>query len=103
MKPYVQISECKTVAELLEDPARWQKKCYATNKQRVVCNFDSPEAAHFCLVGAMWKIYGTHSENYNKVVNVVLEKYNKWSPSLFNDDSDTTHEMVMEVVREAGI
>ena len=47
------------VLQLLSDPKHWTQDANARNSKGVKCELDSPDAQCFCLVGAIYKCYGT--------------------------------------------
>lgn len=52
------LSQCKTVAEIFADPARWTQGAMARRADRRLCSRFSHEAVCFCLAGAINQIYG---------------------------------------------
>lgn len=109
MKPkYKPVKDCKTVAELLADPKRWTKGCFARNEIGRKVNCYDESAVCWCLEGAFSRIYGdTYKDTHalwQKFAGTVLSS----NPSFlclpdFNDDPKTTHKQVMAVVKTAGI
>jgi Fe-S-cluster formation regulator IscX/YfhJ len=103
MKP---ISECKTVAELLESPERWKQgnawgakdKQFAATREEATC---------FCVIGAIAYIYG---DEYGSVTMKCFDMRKKLELIVgthaivnWNDDPNRTHTEVLEAVRKAGI
>lgn len=96
------ISECTTVAELLEDPARWTKKTSARNRAGYSAGPKGLDACCWCLRGAITRIYSDHPT----MLMSALEKVHQLLPgveSLENWNDDSTHAEVLELVRRAGI
>lgn len=123
------IAECMTVAELLEDPERWTKGAMAYDipasqvkkiqlgqyRDRHMCpsrgDISSPQPQCFCVVGAQLRLnIGIHDKRvgtaivkfYPRFVELA-DKADQTIEVYFNDHPDTTHEMVMAVVKEAGV
>jgi hypothetical protein len=99
MKP---INECKTVAELLEDPSRWTKfisKGIRLDNNIAIISYDPSKTNCFCLMGALDQIYGPMWD----IPKGKLERTIGGNIVCFNDAFETTHEMVLNVVRKAGI
>jgi len=96
-----------TVKELLSDPKSWTQFPAAQDKNGSPVFTDDPTAVCWCLSGAVQKVYGPEIEIpiYDKIRAAIR----KFHPMLidnvvfFNDDPNTTHEMVMQVLEEAGV
>lgn len=97
---YKPVSECKTVAELLEDPARWTKGSGARDGsgRPVVCN--AKEAVTWCILGGAGKIHGDLTCEVRAALQDVTKAF---YISDWNDAPERTHAEVLAAVREAGI
>jgi len=69
-----------------------------------------PSVACWCLTGAMATVYGADKFNfaYEKVYRAIVKLFPYYDDDgrpvvSFNDDPSTTHEMVMQVLEEAGV
>jgi hypothetical protein len=106
MKP---INECKTVAELLESPERWTKGEYAKDNDDNQIDVFDPRATCFCVQGAIQRVYKRSNDlNDEKLkLETLLKQMELIGECGFlcdwNDNPETTHEMVLDVVRRAGI
>lgn len=94
----------KTVAELLEDPARWTQGASAKSAKGREVSLEGRAAVCWCLLGAIQKIHGNGDDDEfldicKKVRAHVSPKF--FSLADFNDKSD--HRTVLKVVRKAGI
>lgn len=124
------ISQCKTVAELLEDPERWARGWFAYDlPQSELAKLTEDELElhrcfesqngivpqSFCLLGAMRHVGYTAEQidQYDEVIKAVVkakhpffkdlwEAYNG-NVAIFNDHPAITHEMLLEVVKELKI
>jgi hypothetical protein len=99
------------VWKLLSDQSRWTKgalsrDCYgspifsvieAGYMESFVAACRSPEAVSWCVIGAIWKVYGYDYP----------EKYYQLSRRVFNlsawNDHDTTHEELISVLKELDL
>lgn len=93
----------KTVLDLFDGhPERWIRRITAKDKHGQVTYGGSPEACSWCLLGAIYEIYP-----YHEVDNIKQKLYNQLgndSPIVhFNDSMDTTFDMVVDLVRKAGV
>lgn len=100
MSTYKPIDECRTVEELLSDPARWTQGCFAKSANNKPRRWYAEDACKFCLVGAMYRVYG---ETANAQIYDQLRDVTGIEVSIFNDDPSRTHAEVLEAVRKAGI
>ena len=96
--------EIMTVKELLSDPKRWTKHANARDSNGQDCNLRSPEAVCWCITGAMSKVRNeSYEAMYHKVMKAIIKLFDGNGIVAFNDDPNTTHEMVMQVLEEAGV
>lgn len=97
------INECKTVAELLEDPGRWTKKANARTWWRFSTDPNASNARCWCIMGAIQKIYGPgrNAIEISRISNCLPSTCGAIVP--FNDHPNTTHAEVLDAVRKAGI
>lgn len=94
----------KTVADLLKDPNRWCQGRLACAASGDECDSDSAAAVRWCLVGACDYVYGsTMDDAFLKIKRAIEDLGFAGPPALFNDAEQTTHNMIMEVVRKAGV
>jgi hypothetical protein len=103
MKP---ISECKTVAELLESPERWAQGFFAFNQDGDTRSPRSDEACKWCVFGAIKRIYSGSAEDeaFYKLNDIIHESDPRFILMVnWNDDPKRTHAEVLEAVRKAGI
>lgn len=93
--------------ELIADKDKWAKHTFAIDKEGCSVRPESPDACKWCMYGAVMNL--NRVLNYNKVVSKLMVSIgrlygNKWhSPSSFNDDESTTHEMVVTVLKDADL
>jgi hypothetical protein len=99
------ITECKTVAELLADPQRWAKGYYAYDEHGVGCAPESDRACKFCLAGAVLRLNGPLTDSLEKLAAARRKLFPSFENNVaaFNDHSGTSHEMIMQLVKEAGV
>jgi len=103
---YKPVPECRTVAELLEDPARWTRGVFAKTPEGYACNSDCPEAACWCLSGAINRVHGGSEARYyesHKKLKAALGLGLSCDITYWNDDVNRTHAEVLDAVRRAGI
>ncbi len=99
-------NECKTVLELFSEPNRWTKGAIAINQFNEKVMYDDDSAICFCLVGGINLVYDkTPSKKFDifRAANLILWKKDKSCLTEFNDRLKTTHEDVIEFVKELGI
>jgi hypothetical protein len=107
MKP---ISECKTVAELLEDPKRWTQ-CGedAVTRDGQPAHVESDAACAFCVWGAIVKVYNVSEDSMDAAVRKLKNFSSLGEDDMFselfswNDSPKTTHEEMLAAVKAAGI
>lgn len=102
MSEYKPIDECKTVAELLADPARWTKGDSARDHRGHGVASIHPDACCFCVLGAMSRIYEIGTRAYNDAKHR-LGLVASFGFASWNDAPERTHAEVLEAVRRAGI
>jgi hypothetical protein len=100
-----EISECRTVYELLESPERWHKGNYTNVADTLHTGINSPEATCFCILGAIRKVYKLtrDSNEYAAILKASLELAHYEYLHEWNDAPERTHAEVLEAVRKAGI
>lgn len=105
-----------TIKECLSDPKRWTKRCYARNKNGAIDHSSKFEdAASWCLRGACVVVYGSvYPPEAQKIIDALPPAIPRMTDGpfgvgygdplvLFNDDPNTTHEMLLEVLERAGV
>lgn len=106
MSEYKPIDECRTVEELLSDPARWTQGAFARHADGIP---DSPSAVFatcWCIAGAIAKVYSRgkmDGGSYHEMRLKMLEVTDTEGLAEFNDAPERTHAEVLEAVRRAGI
>lgn len=99
------MSDYKTVAELLADPARWTKGCAARGKSGREVDPRGRAAVSFCVDGAIDHVYQDSAEGvaaFKRATLLVRRRYGWRHVSSFNDSS-RSHRAVLTFVRKAGI
>lgn len=103
----IAIEVLKQARELISQPHRWTKCAFARSKDKRVTSPLAHDAYCFCALGAVaridhWNKNG-HIEACKALDLVVRGKYKgKFETvAVFNDQTETTHEMVLEVFDEA--
>ena len=86
-------------SELLADSNRWCKGEVAVNELGLGINPKSDEAVKWCLVGAANKCIPDFNE-FCKLIEKICE-ITKQNVPYFNDNPETTHEQMLEVLRKA--
>lgn len=102
-----------TVLQLVRDIVYfgWTKEQYAKKPDGSKCSIYSPSACQFCLSGALRKalgyLYDTGSPLFTQYYDILLNAANeetnyKWDniPE-FNDDPNTTKDLVLKVIDRA--
>lgn len=96
----------KTVKELLSDPERWTKNWYAHDAQGGSINAQNREAACWCMLGAIIRVYG-HGEMAttarHRLRDVIKKHYGEFDVARINDRESTTHADVMNILEMADI
>jgi hypothetical protein len=93
------------VHELLSDPARWTKGVYARDANNRFVTANDTAACKWCVAGAIIKCYGYEEENRKlNILDGVLKKHgSEYNAISFNDATATTHEEIINLLKEAGI
>lgn len=92
--------------DLLADPAHWTKGALAKDKFGVQCWHSAPEAACWCLEGAIRKCY---PGQYQRILYSLPEYIQMLFPGQlrapfgFNDNANTNHSDVLKLVTELDI
>lgn len=100
----------RRVKRLLASPKRWFKGYWAANSEGVQCRYDSPDAACFCLSGAVRRSWNSHLadgasgdnvdgayKHLRDAVAKVTRGRTKEIPA-FNDAPRRTHAQVIRVL-----
>jgi hypothetical protein len=106
----IEIVQC--AYEVLKDEKHWTRGHMAVDQEGVQCaDIQDPEAEMFCLMGALERARGRETLSdrfaYQDALFAVLkfvpqdQKSKSVSMSLFNDRPETTHAMVLGVLRQA--
>jgi hypothetical protein len=88
------------VKDFLKDPKKWTKGSLAKDKKDIPISPLSIEACSFCVLGAVKKCY---PENFTDVWDIMVEHFQtklRTYPATFNDDKETTHQMVLNELEE---
>lgn len=98
----------KTVLELFADPKRWTKSSMGRDLHGQMCASGDPDAVCWCLAGAIFKVYGTHSSKGDSAfcrVAAVLKQNGIGRTEIlnWNDRPERTHDEVLKVCEEAMI
>ena len=98
-----------TVEELFRDPSRWAKGAYARGKSgHTILNLHGDEqAVQWCLIGGIAEVY-PHVDICPLVIKALQAKVDLYGVHpltliQWNDAPQTTHAMLMAVVRKAGL
>lgn len=99
------MQQFKTMAELFSDPDRHTKKSTARDATGVNVNSCDPTAVCWCLLGGIWKVYGSQ-RTYSLVKQLeaaTLRKYGLPSFIQWQDLPETTAEDVHKLCVEEGV
>jgi hypothetical protein len=96
-------SKLVQLKELFSTPDKWTKKAFARDSEGNVTAMIMPDAVCWCLFGGLVKVFESLPEMQNSREKEILEKtiskdYAFLAISAFNDDSQTTFEMVHQVI-----
>jgi len=102
------------VCELLSDETKWTKGAFARDVKGVECSPNTWVAQSWCLLGAISKCYGyvpisdgfspTPCENaIRQLRNALRRVHGRNVITDWQDDPETTFEMVQELLKEANI
>ncbi len=97
------------IRELFSSPAKWTKANFAVKADGTSTTAENPEAVCWCLYGAVNKCYGKTEDNGHAVLQLMgrhlKDKGMRESGSVigFNDDEDTTFEMVRNLVNDLDV
>ena len=91
----------------LDGGKRWTKGCFACDAGHAVIGFDSPKAACFCAIGAMYRSTLTlDTPDRTRVKELardaIAERTDRCSVAVFNDALSTTFADVERVLTEAA-
>jgi hypothetical protein len=112
MSEYKPIDECRTVEELLSDPARWNHDGgWAMDAIGLPTYYTDRQATCFCVDGAIRRIYGggddLAAENawykFVEVAGIDIAARGGEEVWEWNDAPERTHAEVLEAVKRAGI
>lgn len=115
----------ESIQKLFSDKTRWTTKSTARNNRGTPVYADQKSAVCFCLLGAIYHVYGYSDRGHNwgassagyeiiqKVNRVLLKSFRSRiysssgdeviNISRFNDDAMTTFEDVLSVVKAASV
>ena len=91
-----------TVAELLEKPENWCRKYYAEDANGIRTKPENQSAVRWCVIGAIRKCYFGQTQQIEAETKLT-KVTGTWNLSLWNDCLSTTHQKMLEAVKEAGI
>jgi hypothetical protein len=94
------------VWKLLSDKSKWIKNCLARDNAGHTCNEEAPEAAKWCVLGAINKVYPKHlrsTEQFMRLSHAVGRDYESGLAHEWNNDPKTTHEMLVNKLKELDI
>ena len=94
-----------SVKTLLSVKRNWTQHTLARDFDDNPVNVSDYSASKFCLLGAIYRVYGETGSECTKAIDKVVTVLNKrgvYSVVDFNDDC-ATHKELMEVLQEAGI
>lgn len=110
MSAYKPIKDCETVAELLEDPARWCQTWdaldYLDACGRAIVAPWCKSAEKFSVSGAIKRLNRLHGKNSTDMRDSFRKAVGKRSWKMakaWHDDPSRTHAEVLAAVRKAGI
>ena len=87
---------------ILSDPQHWTKGSWARDRSGNICNEKSPDAFCFCLFGAVTRAgYNLNLYGYRGYVRDTFENAVGQQFITFNDNPDTTFEMIHEALDKA--
>jgi len=93
-----------SLVELFEDPARWTKNEVARDKDGNSVSESSPRAVSWCFVGGNILLDDGEFIIRDQKVDVVLRRRGYFDGIIsFNNDPNTTHEMFLDVLKEAQV
>lgn len=84
---------------LLSDPNRWIKRHFCLYEDGTWCS-EIKKGYKFCLFGAVCYLDLSKLDR-DKLHLVIQTKYSYPDMTSFNDNTETTHEMVLETIDEA--
>jgi hypothetical protein len=95
----------KTVRGLLSNPARWTTKAIARNSEGFTVNVQSKEATCFCLLGAVYRVYGKSEfpTDIPQLATIYKELSKLGHDSLTGFNDTTSYEDVIKLVKKLKI
>lgn len=99
-------SKYPSVLALFGSSRRWTKGHYAFDKEGNRCDATDPAAKRWCMVGAIWHVYGrrdTGSAAIDRLDKTLYFLGFKEGVTVFNDDPRRRFQTVKRIVRLAGI
>ena len=96
------------VKELLKNPENWTQGYHARDVNNIETGLCSADATKFCLAGAVIRCYAlTNNEVLNKIMDY-LKTHGDLPDGIdtiagFNDNPNTTHEKILEMVTALDI
>lgn len=99
------VEALKATKALIDTPKKWTKGALARAESGEPIYTDDPEAVCFCLHGAVNRVSG-HQEHLrrgakDKIALAIDTMYPGYGIAEFNDSSETTHEMMLELLDKA--
>lgn len=103
------VPKVNSIKELFSTSVRWTKNTLARTSAGASCGVTANEAAAFCLLGAVERVYGMGGEAYVTTVKKLGDVISKYSLTgardlvCFNDSAATTFVDVQRVVALADV
>lgn len=99
----------RSARKLLSDPRKWTKEAYARDEAGYDILPNKYDAKTFCIMGAINRTCGSlvdEEPEYLRARRAVIAATNALYPGFFdvfcfNDDDNTTHEMILAVLDRA--
>lgn len=89
-----------TALELLKDPSKWIQGNMAKDINNNIVPYDSKEAYKFCLIGALYKVYGYGTKECDEAIKR-MNVFPHINLIQFNDNH--THQEVLNLLKEAKV
>jgi hypothetical protein len=92
----------QTVKELYNnDPSRHCREVLALDAEGKYCRSDSPNAVKWCIVGAVYRVYG--EQRYSFILDKIAEHINSYDIVGWNNNPNTSFDEINRVVTELNI
>ena len=90
--------------EHLADPHRWCKETYARNESGEPVTPHNPTACSWCLYGSLAFVYPSHLQSAieDRLFDTVDTRFGM-GPTKWQDLPETTHDMVLALLKELDI